>query len=53
MCVGGGGLWTETYSEPGQTSKMEHFAKLVNGSILDVWQGPEYASGLWVRVPGE
>ena len=40
---------TETYSERGQTSKIEHFAKLVDGSILDVWKGPKYASGLWVR----
>ena len=42
-----------TYSEPCQTSKMELFAKIVNGKlltpfakgfILDVWQGSEYAS---------
>ena len=42
-------------SEQGQTSKMEYFAKVVNGwkpltislksSILDVWQGAKYASG--------
>ena len=41
------------YSEPSQTSKMELFSKIVNGgkllaifpksSILDVWQGSEYA----------
>ena len=24
-------LWTEAYSEPCQTSKMEHFAKIING----------------------
>ena len=31
------------YSEPSPTSKMELFAKLVNGfSILDVWHGSEY-----------
>ena len=38
-------------------SKMEHFAKIGNGfypltifakrSILDIWQGSEYASGLF------
>ena len=42
-------------SEQGQTSKMEYFAKVVNGwkpltislksSILDVWQDSKYASG--------
>ena len=31
---------TEAYSEPCQTSKMEHFAK----AFLDIWQGSEYAS---------
>ena len=41
------------YSEPYQTSKMERFARVVNAfkpltifaerSILDVWQGSEYA----------
>ena len=45
----------EAYSEHSQTSKMEHFPKIVNSwkpliimaksSILDVWQGSEYASG--------
>ena len=44
----------EALSEPSQTSKMEHFAKLVNyrkpltifakGSILDFWLGSKYAS---------
>ena len=36
----------KTYSEPSQTSKMEHFAKIVNdlNSIFDVWQGSEYTS---------
>ena len=48
-------MQTEAYSEPCQTSKIESFAKIVNGfmpltifakrSILDVWQGSEYASG--------
>ena len=46
------GQWSETYSEPCQTSKVECFAKIVNGfymltvftigSILDIWQGSEY-----------
>ena len=46
----------KTYLEPRQISKMELFEKLVNGfqlltifiksSILDVWQGSEYASEL-------
>ena len=45
---------SEAYSEPCQTSKMEVFAKIVNGfsfltiflklSILDVWQDSEFAS---------
>ena len=40
----------EAYSEYFQTSKMEPFAKTVNAvfakiSILDIWQGSEYASG--------
>ena len=44
----------QMYSEPCQTSKKELFAKTVNSwmplniftksSILDVWQGSEYAS---------
>ena len=43
------------YPEPFQTFKMDYFAKIVNSlpliifakwSILIVWQGPEYASGL-------
>ena len=44
----------EAYSEPCQTSKMERFAKIINSfqplttfakrSILDVWQGSEFAS---------
>ena len=41
----------EAYSEHCQTSKIEHFAKVVNtvtffvkSTILDVWQGSEYAS---------
>ena len=43
-------LKLDTYSEPTQTFKMERFAKLVkdltifpNRSILDLWQGYEYA----------
>ena len=50
-------LWySMAYSEPYQTSKMECFAKIVNtfqaltifakGSILDIWQGSEYASDI-------
>ena len=45
---------SEAYSEPCQKPKMELFVKKVNGiktlnvfeksSILDVWQGFEYAS---------
>ena len=48
---------SEWHLEPCQTSKTEHFATRVNGwklltifaksSILDVWQGSEYASP-WV-----
>ena len=44
------------YSGPCQTSKMECFAKIANtiqaltifakGSILDVWEGSEYASDI-------
>ena len=44
---------SEAYSEPYQLSKMERFAKIINGfqpltifakqSILDVWQDSEYA----------
>ena len=47
---------TEAYSEHCQTSRMERFMKIVNGqkpltifakcSILNVWQGSEYASAL-------
>ena len=50
---------TEIYWGPGQTSKMEHFAKIVNSfypltiflkrSILDVWQGSEYTSLSWIK----
>ena len=39
---------SEVFSEPCQTCMMECFVKIVNGfaklSILDVWQGYEYAS---------
>ena len=45
---------SEGYSEPCQTSKMDVFAKIVNGfssltifaesSVLDVWQESEFAS---------
>ena len=48
--------FTEAYSEPCQTSKMQCFAKIViaekaltifpKNSILDIWQGSEYASVL-------
>ena len=44
---------SEAYSEPFQTYKMERFAKIVNNfqpltiftnrSILDIWEGYEYA----------
>ena len=44
----------EVYSEPFQTSKIERFMRTVDGfyplttfekcSILDIWQGSEYAS---------
>ena len=50
------------YLEPYQTSKMELFAKTANAwkqliifakcSILDVWQGSEYASALF-KVPNQ
>ena len=43
--------YSETYSEHCQTSKVEHFEKIVEGfepfskrSILDIWQGSGYAS---------
>ena len=42
----------ETYSEPNQTSKMEHFVKIIKPLAvfakhfnLDVWQGSKYTSG--------
>ena len=51
---------TQSYSEPYQTSKMEHFAKIVNGwkpfttfakhSILDVSQGSEYATNTLMYI---
>ena len=47
--------WEEAHSEPSQKSKMELFAKIINGlkllniltkgSILDIWLGSEYTSG--------
>ena len=45
----------EAYSIPCQPSKMEHFTEIVNGwnyfcSILDIWQGSEYASGASKRL---
>ena len=50
----------ETYSEPWYTSKMELLVKIVNSfqplpispksSILDIWQGSEYASILWAGL---
>ena len=46
--------WFKAYSEHCQTSKMERFENIIEGfepltvfakrSILDVWQGSEYAS---------
>ena len=39
--------WTEAYSEPFQTSKMELLEKIINdwkSFTLDSWQGSEYAS---------
>ena len=52
----------DTFSELSQTSKMEHFAKLVNGiqpltiftkrSILDVSQGYDYTSDNTKQKPG-
>ena len=45
--------FTEAYLVPWQTSTMELFANLVNGKsfcqkhvIINVWQGPKYASNL-------
>ena len=45
-------IYSEAYSVPGQTSKIEFFAKIVNGfqlliiseetAILDVWQDSQY-----------
>ena len=55
----------EAYSEPGQTSKIECFGKIVNGylkavnhfriklSMLDVWQGSEYASEICYSLFGK
>ena len=49
-------MYVKVYSETSQTSKMEVSADIVNGrkqltkwteySILDVWKGPEYPSGM-------
>ena len=51
---------TQAYSGPSQVSKMECFAKIVNSwksltifakrSILDAWQGSEYAPGRQVKA---
>ena len=56
-------LISETYSEPCETSKVELFAKIVNGlesltifvknSILGIWQGSEYGSRSIVPVTGK
>ena len=56
-------LISETYSEPCETSKVEFFAKIVNGlesltifvknSILGIWQGSEYGSRSIVPVTGK
>ena len=53
----------EAYSKPCQTSKMECFAKIVNGSklknyfvkhsILDISQGSEYASVICYSLSGK
>ena len=56
-------LSLEVYSEPCQTFKMDQFPKLVNSwkplailtksSILDIWQGSEYASvyySIWIQL---
>ena len=53
----------ETYSEPCQISKMQCFAKIVDGfypltiflkhSFLDVWQGFEYASEKYISFPNK
>ena len=50
-------LDTKAYTEPCQTFKVKHFAKIVNSwnsltistkrAILYVWQGSEYTSGIW------
>ena len=52
--------FSEAYSEPRQTSKIEHFAKIVYGfepltflsesSILDVWLGSECASAFGINT---
>ena len=51
-------FYAKKYSEPCQTSKMECFAKIVNGlklliifakrSVLDVWQGSKYTSTVFL-----
>ena len=40
--------YAEAYSEPCQSSKMEFFLRkqLTASTILDVWQGSEYASAM-------
>ena len=55
--------YPETYSEPCQISKMEFFAKIVNGYkrisffvkhfILDVWLDSEYASVICYSLFGK
>ena len=52
----------EAYSEPCQTSKMMLLPKILNGFlplnnftkifILDVWQGSDFASVIFSKVPG-
>ena len=50
-----------TFSEPSQTSKMELFAEIFNGSqpsnvstkrfSLDIWLGPEWVTGIYQYFP--
>ena len=52
--------FSEAYSEPSQTSKIEHFAKVIYGfepltflaesSILDVWLGSECVSAFGINM---
>ena len=49
--------YSEVHLEPCQTSRMEPFLKIVNAvkvfeksSILDVWQGSEYSSVIFILI---